>query len=428
MKSIANTNQDVIDPSKNKESEAKKPLKFNPFDPEFRANPYPTYHQLRSQSPIHKTSSFTGNEWLLTRFADVKAVLSDSRFGVDDLPERLNQKSLYLKQQTEFQALSLTISKWLFFLNPPDHTRLRGLVGKSFSPGNLEGMRPQVQKTVDKLLDKVQETGTMDIISDLACPLPAIVTSSILGMSTEGISQLTQWAHDLFRVFDQPMSLENYQYLNRIALEFREYFSSLIAEREKNPQEDLICNMIAVQKQSGDLNYDELIAFCAMLFSVGQDTTENLLGNSFLALLNHPEQLQKLKQEPTMIANAVEELLRYDSPVQLLARVAMEDVEIDGNLIRAGERVHISLGAANRDPSQFPNPDALDFSRQKHGMPFGAGMHYCLGSTLARIQGQVAINTVVQRLSNLKLNTDRLEWRKNIVLRGMKSLPVTFTL
>lgn len=428
MKSIANTNQDVIDPSKNKESEAKKPLKFNPFDPVFRANPYPTYHQLRSQSPIHKISGFTGNEWLLTRFADVKAVLSDSRFGVDDLPERLNQKSLYLKQQTEFQALSLTISKWLFFLNPPDHTRLRGLVGKSFSAGNLEGMRPQVQKTVDKLLDKVQETGTMDIISDLACPLPAIVTASILGMSTEGISQLTQWAHNLFRVLDQPMSLQDYQYLNKIALEFRKYFSGLIAEREKNLKEDLISNMIAVQKQSGNQNNDELIAFCAMLFSVGQDTTENLIGNGLLALLNHPEQLHKLKQEPTIIANAVEELLRYDSPVQLIGRLALEDVEIDGNTIRAGERIHLSLGAANRDPNQFSHPDTLDLSRQKHGLPFGSGIHYCLGSTLARIQGQVAINTIVQRLSHLKLNTDRLEWRKNVILRGVKSLPVTFTL
>jgi hypothetical protein len=246
-------------------------------------------------------------------------------------------------------------------------------------------------------------------------------------MSTEGINQLTKWAHDLFRVLDQPMSLEDYQYLNTIALEFREYFSGLIAEREKSPKEDLICNMIAAQKQSGNVDYEELIAFCAMLFSVGQDTTENLIGNSLLALLNHPEQLQKLKQEPTIIASAVEELLRYDSPVQLVARVAMENVEIDGNIIRTGDRVHISLGAANRDPHQFPNPDVLDLSRQKHGVPFGAGIHYCLGSTLARIQGQVAINTVLQRLSNLKLNTDRLEWRKNIILRGVKSLPVTFT-
>ena len=427
MEQIINSRKEIINPSNTKKSEKVKPIQFNPFLPEFRANPYPTYHRLRSESPIHKTIGFTGTEWLLTRFADVKAVLSDSRFGVDNLPERLNQKSLYLKQQAEFHALSLTISKWLFFLNPPDHTRMRGLVGQSFSPRNLEVMRPQVQKIVDKLLDKVQETGTMDIIADLACPLPAIVTASILGMSTEGITQLTQWAHDLFRVFDQPMSLENYQYMNKIALEFREYFSNLIAEREKSPKEDLICNMIAAQKQRGKLNYEELIAFCAMLFSVGQDTTENLLGNSLLALLNHPEQLQKLKQEPTIIASAVEELLRYDSPVQLLARVALEDVEIGGNIIRAGERVHISLGAANRDPNQFPNPDVLDFSRQKHGIPFGSGIHYCLGSTLARIQGQVVINTVVQRFSNLKLNTDRLEWRKNIVLRGIKSLPVTFT-
>ena len=166
-----------------------------------------------------------------------------------------------------------------------------------------------------------------------------------------------------------------------------------------------------------------------MLFSVDRDTTENLIGNSLLALIRHLEQLQTLKQNPELITNAVEELLRYDSPVQLLNRVAVEDVEIDGNIIRAGERVHISLGAANRDPNQFVDPDTLNFNRQKRGIPFGNGIHYCLGSTLTRIQGQIAINTVVQKLSNLKINTDKdLEWRKNVALRGIKSLLVYFTI
>ncbi|BAZ24906.1 cytochrome P450 like protein [Kalymmatonema gypsitolerans NIES-4073] len=289
----------------------------------------------------------------------------------------------------------------------------------------LESMRPQIQKIVDELLGKVQEAGSMDVIADLACPLPAMVTATILGVPTE--QQLTQWAHDLFYVFDQPISIKDYEYLNKVALEFREYFSSLIAEREKKPKEDLLSYLIAAKNQGGKLNHDELLAICAMLFSVGQETTENLIGNSVLALLHHPDQMQKLKAQPTIINSAIEELLRYDSPVQLISRLAIEDVEIGGETIRAGDRVDLCLGAANRDPAQFPDPDRLDLTRQHYSLPFGAGIHYCLGATQARIQGQIAINAIVQRLCDLKLNTNKLEWRKNIVLRGLAALPVTFS-
>lgn len=420
-------NKKVITSQKTKKLGSAKAFKFNAFDPEFKANPYPIYHRLRTEEPIHSTKKFGSEEWLLTRFADVKAVLNDSRFAVDDLPERLKNKSFYLKQEEDFNGLTLTISKWLFFLEPPDHTRLRGFVSKAFSPVEVESLRPHIQKLVDNLLDSVQEAGVMDIMSDLACPLPASVTAKILGVPNENLSQLIQWGRDLFCVFDQPVSLKKYQHMNNVALEFKEYFCDLIAEREKSPKEDLISNLVAARDQGEKLSGDEILAFCAMFFSVGQETTENLIGNSVFALLHHPDQMEKLKREPTIIKNAVEELLRYDTPVQIIARIATEDVEIGGKIIRAGERVHLCLGAAHRDPAQFSDPDRLDLTRTNKSLPFGKGIHHCLGAALARSQAQIAINTLVQRFPDLKLGTDTPEWRSNLVLRGLKSLPVTFT-
>jgi len=250
-------------------------------------------------------------------------------------------------------------------------------------------------------------------------------TAKILGVPTPEPT-LVQWAHDLFRVFDQPIALENYAQMNKVAMEFRAYFNDLIAEKASNPQADLMSHLVNCHDQN-KLSNDELLGFCAMLFSVGQETTENLIGNSLHALLNNPDQIQKIKEDPTLIAAAIEELLRYDSPVQLLARVALEDVDIDDQRIQTGDRVHLSLGAANRDPAVFSQPDRLDFGRTQQGIPFGGGIHYCLGAALARIQGQIAINTVVQRLAELQINREEpLEWRKNIVLRGLRTFPITF--
>lgn len=215
--------------------------------------------------------------------------------------------------------------------------------------------------------------------------------------------------------------------MNQVAIEFKEYFRNLIIEREKKPKKDLISNLIASRNDGKKLSQDEILAFCAMLFSVGQETTENLIGNGILALLRHPDEMKKLKREPTIIKSAVEELLRYDSPVQIVARIATQDVAVGSKIVKAGGRVHLCLGAANRDPAQFSQPDILDLTRgENRHIPFGCGIHYCLGAALARAQGQIAINRIIQRLPNLKLSTDNLKWRKSIVLRGLESLPVTF--
>lgn len=419
-------NESVISLHKTNKPAAEKALKFNPFLPEFHADPYSIYHCLRSEEPIH-SSAF--GEWVLTRYVDVKAVLRDPLFCAEKVPKRIKERGHYLQQkQRDFNAIAQVSSKFFFFLDPPDHTRLRGLVGKAFSTRVVERMRPRIQEIVDELIGGFRDRGVMDIISDLACPLPVIVIAKMLGVPVEAHSKLHQWSNDLSRILDPLLSLETYEHLNQVAVEFTEYFRSLIAERQKSPKEDLLSALIAAREQGDRLSEDELLSICMLLFWTGEETTVNTIGNGMLALLRHPDQMEKLKREPAIIQSAVEELLRYDSPVQLTSRIATENVEISGKLIRAGEKVVACLGAANRDPAEFPNPDRLDLTRgENRHLAFSDGIHYCLGAALARLQGEIAINTLVQRLPNLKLGTDTLLWRKNIVLRGLKALPVTFT-
>ncbi len=424
MESIANTNHAAISSFETQKSGAAKAFKFNPLDPEFQADPYPTYHHLRCFEPIHRT--FMG-VWLLTRYADAKAVLRDSRFCIYPTPKKIKEKSHYL-ELGDFNGLVQATGKWLIYLNPPDHTRLRGLVSKAFSSASVKCWRPQIQGVADELIGKVWDKGSMDIMSDFACPLPVKVIAAILGLPIEDCSNLHRWTDELSLVLDPLRSLKDYERMNKVALEFTDYFKSLIAQRQKRPQEDLLSTLIAAKEQDNKLSEEEIVSLCMLLFVAGEETTINLIGNGMLALLRHPDQMQKLKQEPTLIQGAVEELLRYDSPIQLNTRVAIENVDIGGKTIRAGEKVYIALGGANRDPEQFPEPERLDITRQQNGhLSFADGIHYCIGAALARLEAEIAINTLVQKLPNLRLATDRLEWRKNIILRSLKALPVTFT-
>jgi cytochrome P450 len=289
-------------------------------------------------------------------------------------------------------------------------------------------MRPQIHEIVDESINKVRDTGVMDIVVDLSCPLPVIVIARMLGVPAEDSSKLGQWSNEMSRIIDPLMSLEDYDQLNQVAVEFTDYFRDLIVERRKTPKEDLISALIAARDQGDKLSEDELLSVCMVLFVTGEETTVHTIGNGMLALLRHPDQMELLRRNPIIIQSAVEEILRYDSPVQQTARIAMEDVEIGGKTIRAGENVLVSFGAANRDPAQFSKPDQLNLIRdENHHLAFGDSIHYCLGAALARLQGQIAINTLMQRLPDLKLNTDKLEWRKNINIRGLKSLPVSFT-
>lgn len=406
---------------------AAKAFKFNPFDKEFHANPYPTYHHLRSKEPVHQL--FVGGDWVLTRYADVKAVLRSGLVRSHDQSELIQQKNQYLQDRGKnLNALVHISNKFLFYINPPDHTRLRGLVVKAFSPTVVERMRPRIQEIVNDLLDQVRNKGTMDVIADLASPLPVTVIGKMLGIPNEAQNQLHHWSNVLSRILDSLVSVEEYEILNKAIEEFQEYLRDLVAKRQKDPQEDLISALIAAREENERLSQEELLATCILLFMTGEETTVNTIGNGILALLQHPEQMKTLIREPTIIQIAVEELLRYDSPVQMTKRIVIDNIEIGNQTIQAGEKIILCLGSANRDPAQFANPDQLNFNRcENNHLAFGDNIHYCLGASLARTQAQIAINTLVQQLPDLKLASDKLEWRKNMVLRGLKTLPVTFT-
>jgi cytochrome P450 len=399
-------------------------VEFNPLLPEFRVNPYPFYHQLRAADPVH-WSGFLGF-WVLSRYADCVAVLRDAtRFSAD--PKDLAIDPRLMSDLGADRPLMQMQEKWMLLMNPPDHTRLRTLVTKAFTPRVVEGMRPRIQDLVDQLLDTVQAAGTMDVIADLAYPLPAIVIAGMLGVPVEDRDKLKDWSSTLARTLDPIVTPEVLTAGDEATLAFIDYFSNLVAKRRQDPQDDLLSGLIAAEEQGDRLSEDELLATAILLFGAGHETTMNLIGNGLLALFRHPDQLEKLRHSPALIQSAVEEFLRYDGPVQMTARTAMENLEIGGRAVSKGQQVIILLGAANRDPAQFPDPDRLDITRaENRHIAFSHGIHYCLGAPLARVEAQITINTLLRRVPALQLKNEDLEWREMVTLRGLKALPIVF--
>ena len=394
-------------------------VSFNPMDPEFLADPYPTYHRLRIEDPVHQSPL---GFWVLTRYEDVVAALRDprlakeaiaafvaARFGVDVPP-----------------GIGLS----MLDRDPPDHTRLRSLVSKAFTPRVVEGLRPHIQEIVDGLLARVEAAGSMDLIEEFAYPLPVIVICEMLGVPVEDHERFKGWSLDIARGLDAIMlppdsEVARSSMTSRRAL--ANYFRELIAKRRASPRGGLLSALIAAEEAGDKLSEDELLSTCVLLLIAGHETTVNLIGNGTLALLRNPGELQRLRENPGLIGTAVEELLRYDGPVQRTARIPSSEVTIGGRTIAQGEMVMPFIGAADRDPAQFPDPDRLDITRaDNRHIAFGWGIHFCLGAPLARVEGQIAINTLVQRLPKLALATDRPEHRESLTLRGLKSLPVTF--
>lgn len=399
-------------------------VEFNPFLPEFHENPYPFYHRLRALDPVH-WSDMAGR-WVLTRYSDCVAVLRDAaRFSAD--PNTWSEFTNFVTAQGGPGPLMEMQTNWMLMKDPPDHTRLRTLVTKAFTPRIAEGMRPRVQAIVDDLLDKVQAAGCMDLIADLAFPLPTIVICEMLGVPVEDREQFKGWTRDLARSLDPIVTPEIMAAADHATVAFVDYFRSLIATRRKNPQHDLLSGLIATEEQGDRLTEEELLATAILLLGAGHETTMNLIGNGTLALLRNPDQLTKLQRNPTLMPSAVEEFLRYDGSVQMTARTALVDVEIGGKIIAKGVQAIIVLGAANRDPAHFADPDRLDITRpDNRHIVFSYGIHHCLGAPLARVEGQVAINTLLRRMPQLQLTTEPLEWRETVTLRGLKALPITF--
>ncbi|RPJ18708.1 MAG: cytochrome P450 [Chloroflexi bacterium] len=393
--------------------------------PEVRANPYPFYAQLRSQDPVHWDEEL--GFWVLTRYADIALVYQDPRFsraqglrsGYERLPE---------SEQTIAEPVYRCFSKTMFYSDPPYHTRLRGLVNSAFTPTAVERMRPYVQQTVDTLLDAVQASGKMDAIHDFANPLPILVIAQMLGLPAQERGQFKRWSDDLFAILGGvPHAPELMEDAARSLTALTEYITELSAARRKHPHPDLLTALVEATENGERLTQDELVANMIILLSAGHETTINLIGNGLLALLQNPDQLQKLRAQPDLIDSAVEEMMRYDNPVQISYRSAAEDVEIGGKCIRKGQLVNSILGAGNRDPERFSGPDRFDVTRDEgRHLGLGLGIHFCLGAPLVRLEAQTAFAAILRRFPELSLATENLEWQEHPIFRGVKSLPVEF--
>lgn len=395
---------------------------YHLLDPEVLANPYPLYEQLRTEDPVHWDPYL--HAWVVTRYADVISVFQ--RFSADRTPTPEQLESMGLGALT---PLAKVMVKQMLFLDPPDHGRIRGLASKAFTPRRVEMLRSHIQDITNSLLDAVQETGQMDVIKDLALPLPAIVTAEMLGVSTSDWRQLTDWSADFARV------LGNFQHNPDSAAQvirsldaMSAYFRAAVQDHRDHPRDDLINALMTAEINGDRLTEEEVVANSIVIMVGGQETTTNLIANGLLTLLRNREQFEKLRNNPGIINSAVEELLRYESPSQHTARLAPEDTELGGKVIRKRQAVIAVMGAANRDPERFAEPDKLDLERpDNRHVAFAWASHFCFGAPLARIEGQTAFETVLRRLPNLTLDpAQTIEWRENLGLRGMKALHTTF--
>lgn len=393
-------------------------IHFNPMDPEFVADPYPTYHRLRAEDPVHLSPL---GFWVLTRYEDVAAVLRDPRFAKEAMMAAVAKR---------FGITQGTFGLSMLDRDPPAHTRLRSLVSKAFTPKVVEAMRPHIQEIVDGLLERVAGAGSLDLIEEFAYPIPVMVICELLGVPVADHERFKGWSLDIARGLDAVMLPVDSEVAIRSGIARQGligYFRELIAARRASPRADLLSALIAAEEAGDKLSEDELLASCILLLVAGHETTVNLIGNGMLALLRHPEQLRRLREHPELITSAVEELLRYDGPVQRTGRMPSEDVTVGGRTIAKGEMVMPFIGAADRDPAQFPDPDRLDITRSENRhVAFGTGIHFCLGAPLARVEGQIAINTLLRRLPTLTLVTEKPAYRQSLTLRGLTALHVAF--
>ncbi|HEX2274787.1 MAG TPA: cytochrome P450 [Acidimicrobiales bacterium] len=392
----------------------------DPFPAEYRADPYPLYDWVRGNDPVHRAPD--GN-WVLVRYADASFVLRDPRFSNN--PSWLGPEAM---AQGATSPIRVAGSRVMMFLDPPDHTRLRSLVSKAFTPKVVEGLRPRIQALVDEALDAVAEQGEMDVLADLGYPLPTIVICELLGVPVEDRELFKDWSADASRLLDGHLPSDVETRGLAATMQLAQYFTDLVEKRKADPRDDLLSAMIAAEEGGQRLTHEELLTTSTLLLLAGFETTMNLVGNGVLVLLQHPSELARLRSDPALDRPAVEELLRFEGPVHVTARIATTDVEVGGQLIRKGEQAAVVLAAANRDPDQFADPNRLDVGRaDNRHLAFAAGAHYCLGAALARIEARAAIATLVRRFPDLALVTTEPQWRDHFVIRGLKELRVRFT-
>jgi cytochrome P450 len=393
---------------------------FNPREPAFHADPYTFLKSYREHDPVHWSAVFGG--WLLTRYDDVEFMLSDKRFGRGAEWHRIATNSGEPLMPAENMR-----HHWFLFRDPPDHTRLRALVNRAFTPGLVSNLAARIQRITDELLDQVQTANTIEVMSALAYPLTVTVIASLLGVPLSDRDVFWQYASDLASVIEIQRSDEDIAHANRFALAMNDYFRALIAAKRQKPQHDLISQLIALEAEGDHLTEDELLGTCSLLLFAGHETTANLIGNGLLDLLLNPDQLERLQAQPELMSSAITELFRYSSSILAAFRRTLEDVQVGEVTIRAGQFVMGGLIAANRDPTHFRDPDRLDITRQPNRpLSFGHGIHYCLGAPLAQLETKIVIATLLRRMPQLQLKISKPEWRPSLAVRGLKQLPLTF--
>ncbi|HEV3367145.1 MAG TPA: cytochrome P450 [Acidimicrobiales bacterium] len=401
---------------------------FDPFDPTWASDPFPLYADLRQRAPIHRNDL---GFWVVARHADCLAVLRDRRASSDSLNvavERMPEGFRTPIAEDDPVAAAMLEMRPFLFRDPPDHTRLRGLVSKAFTPKVVEALRIGTQLVVDELLDAAMEAGQVDLLEAFAYPLPVRVICDLLGVPVEDQDRFKVWSGALARGLDPDFLLttEVIEARGEAVLQFSQYFFELLAERRQEPGEDLLSRLVQAEDGGTVLSEGELLSTCILLLVAGHETTVNLISGGTLALLRNPDQWERFRTDPEVHRSGVEEMLRFVSPVQLTGRALTEDCEFGGVRFAAGDFAMLLLASGNHDPDQFEDPERFDVTRTPNNhLGFGFGIHHCLGAPLARMETQVALASLARRAPDLALAADDVTYKSNIVLRGMESLPVS---
>jgi cytochrome P450 len=406
-------------------------LLYDPRQPAVSADPYATFAQLRAAEPVHWSPVLRG--WVLTRYADVRAALFDPKLSADRITPFV--ATLSQAKRAQLSGLERMLTRWSVFVDPPAHTRLRGLINKAFTPRAIASLRGMIRQTVDRLIDDFTAgiapggEGNVDLIAAFSYPLPALVIARILGVPDEDIRLFKGWSDDLAAFVGSAQATpDKYERAERGAAEMDSYFRAIVRQRRSmTHQADVIGAMVAAEEAGRTLSEDELVATAVFVLFAGHETTANLIGNGMIALVEQPAAMARFRAHPDIAESAVEELLRIDSPAASVTRVARTDMVLGGKTVRAGDRLFLMINAANRDPAIFPDPDHLDLGRDPNPhIAFGYGPHYCVGAPLARLEGQIAFTRLLARLDDIRVTEPSLDWSDNLVLRGVKRLPLSF--
>lgn len=392
------------------------------FEAGFKERAYETYHNLRDTSPAHPIQLPSGRAWLITRYEDVLAILKDNQRFIK------NPRTFMTPEEVEKMYLPPELMNHMLNTDQPDHTRLRNLVQKAFTPRMIAGLRDEIVRITERLLNEAEQKGTIDLIRDFSYPLPIVLICEMLGIPEKDHHQFREWSSAIVSILHKP---ENMKGAGPAITNFIAYLKNLITERRTNLGEDLISSLIQAEEEGSKLCEQELYSMIFLLILAGHDTTVNLIGNGMVALLEHPDQFIQLRENPALIEGAVEEMLRFSGPVEMATnRWAAEEIHLHGQIIQKKDLVLVVLASANRDPEVFENPDQFDITRtHNRHVAFGTGSHFCLGAPLARLEAHIAINTLLRRFPKMQLAVPReqLRWRTGLLGRGFEEIPLCLT-